>query len=131
MLRRLLGKVAIVTGAGQGLGEALAHRLGREGAHVVVADIADDKAQSVAQAIAEQYGRQDSLGSRRCDRSGSDARRWLQRTVETFGRLDILVSNAGILIAGEITEIDPAQLAQGDRRQPGRLLSTSPVRRRG
>jgi len=58
--RRLIDKVAIVTGAGQGLGEALAHRLGREGAHVVVADIADERAESVAKAITEGYGVQTS-----------------------------------------------------------------------
>ena len=53
---RLPGRVAVVTGAGQGLGEALAHRLAREGAHVAVADIVDDKAAVVAEAIAREHG---------------------------------------------------------------------------
>ena len=75
--RTLVGKVALVTGAGQGLGEALAHRLGREGADVVIGDIADDQSQSVAD--------------------------------EAFGRLDILVSNAGVLFSGAVDEIDPAR----------------------
>ena len=50
------GRVALVTGAGQGLGEALVHRLAREGANVVVADILDDKAEAVARAIEQQHG---------------------------------------------------------------------------
>jgi len=106
--RRLLGRVAIVTGAGQGLGEALAHRLGREGAHVVVADIMDDKSQSVAQAITEQYGVK-TLWVHADVTDLDQTEVMVQHTVETLGRLDILVSNAGILIAGEITEIDPAR----------------------
>jgi len=105
--RRLVGKVAIVTGAGQGLGEALAQRLAQEGAHVVVADIADDKAQAVSQAIIAQYGvRSFAAHADVSDLEQCEA--MVQRTVETFGRLDILVSNAGILISGEITEINPA-----------------------
>ena len=104
--RRLQGKAAIVTGAAQGLGEALAHRLGREGAHVLVADIADDKAQAVAQAIAASYGvktawaHADVTDLAQCEAM-------VDRAVAEFGRLDILISNAGILIAGAITEIAP------------------------
>jgi sorbitol-6-phosphate 2-dehydrogenase len=107
-MRRLEGKVALVTGAGQGLGEALAHRLGREGAHVVVADIADAKAQAVAEAIAQQYGVK-SLWQHVdiTDLAQVDAA--CDRVVEILGSLDIVVANAGILFAGEVTEIDPAR----------------------
>ena len=109
-LRRILdldGKVAIVTGAAQGLGEALAHRLGKEGASVAVADIADEKAEAVAQAIAEAYGvRTLWLHTDVTDLSQTEA--MVRRTVETLGGLDIVISNAGIIFAGEITEIDPA-----------------------
>jgi len=105
--RRLVGQVAIVTGAGQGLGEALAHRLAREGAHVVVADIVDDKAQAVSRAIVEQYGVQSfAVHADVTDLEQCEA--MVRRTVDALGRLDIMVSNAGILIAGEITEINPA-----------------------
>jgi len=106
--RRLVGKVAFVTGAGQGLGEALVHRLAREGAHVVVADIMDDKAEAVARAIVEQHGvrafavHADVTDSAQCEAA-------VDRTVAEFGRLDICVSNAGILISGAITEFDPAR----------------------
>jgi len=106
--RRLVDRVAIITGASQGLGEALAHRLGREGAHVVVADIADDKAEAVARAIAQEHG----VGSMAAHADVTDPAQCealVQGAVERFGRLDICVSNAGVLFAGAVDEIDPAR----------------------
>ncbi len=106
--RTLVGKVALVTGAGQGLGEALAHRLGREGADVVIADIQDDQAQSVADAIADKCGvrtlavHADVTDLAQCEQA-------VAKAVEAFGRLDILVSNAGVLFSGAVDEIDPAR----------------------
>jgi sorbitol-6-phosphate 2-dehydrogenase len=106
--RKLVDKIAIVTGAAQGLGEALAHRLGAEGAHVVIADINDDAAQATAEAIAEAHGvRTLAVHGDVTDLAQMEA--MVDRTVETFGRLDIAVSNAGILFSGAITEIDPAR----------------------
>jgi len=106
--RRLQDKVAIVTGAAQGLGEALAHRLGREGANVVVADIMDDKAQAVAQAIAKAYGVKTIWAH--CDVTDlAQCEAMVTRALTAFGQVDILVSNAGILIAGAVEEIDPAR----------------------
>jgi sorbitol-6-phosphate 2-dehydrogenase len=100
--------VAIVTGAAQGLGEALAHRLGREGAHVMVADIADDKAQAAAAAIASEYGVRTAWCH--CDITDlAQVEAMVQGTVETLGRLDVVVSNAGILFSGPVDEIDPAR----------------------
>ncbi len=108
-LRRIFdlqGKVAIVTGAARGLGEALAHRLGQEGAHVVVGDIADRKAEAVAQAIAEAYGVKTLwVHADVTDLAQTEA--MVRLTVETLGGLDIVISNAGIIFAGGITEIDP------------------------
>jgi len=106
--RRLIDKVAIVTGAGQGLGEALAHRLGREGAHVVVADIADERAESVAKAITEGYGVQ-TMWTHADVTDVAQSEAMVDKTVERFGRLDILVSNAGVLFSGPVDEIDPAR----------------------
>lgn len=106
--RRLVNKVALVTGAGQGLGEALAHRLGQEGAHVLVADIADDRSRAVAAAIADKWGvRSDWVHADVTDLAHCEAA--ADKAVGAFGRLDVVVSNAGILFAGAITEIDPAR----------------------
>lgn len=106
--RRLEGRTAIITGAAQGLGESLAHRLGKEGARVIVADIADDKAEAVAKEIAEKHGVKTlSVHGDVTDPSQTEA--MVDETVETFGRLDIVVSNAGVLFAGAVTEIEPAR----------------------
>lgn len=105
---RLAGKTAVITGASQGLGEALAHRLGKEGANVIVADIADEAAEKVAQEIAETYG----VGTMavHCDvTSEQDTQALMQHAVDNFGKLDIVVSNAGVLFAGEIDELPVAR----------------------
>ena len=104
----LQGQVALVTGAAQGLGEALAHRLAKEGAHVVVVDINDQKAREVAEAIEGQYGvRALCVHADVTDASQTEA--MIEKAVAAFGRLDIVVSNAGILISGGVDEIDPAR----------------------
>jgi NAD(P)-dependent dehydrogenase (short-subunit alcohol dehydrogenase family) len=85
-------KVAVVTGAASGIGQAFAKRLAEEGAHIVIADIqpADETARMV-----EQYQRQALVV--RCDVSSPDSVTAMARAVdEKFGRCDILVNNAGI-----------------------------------
>ena len=101
--RRLKEKVALVTGAGQGLGEAIAHRLAREGAYVAVADINAAYAKKAAGEITEKYGRK-SLAVPTDVTKGDQAAAMVEKIVKEFGRVDILVSNAGILKAYEITE---------------------------
>ncbi len=105
---RLRGKTAIVTGAAQGLGEAIAHRLAAEGASVVVADINEDGARGVAADIERRHGAR--AIPVRCDvTSEEDVAAMVRAAVDAFGRLDTLASNAGILISGEVTEFPPAQ----------------------
>jgi sorbitol-6-phosphate 2-dehydrogenase len=99
----LQDKIAIVTGAAQGLGEAIAHRLAREGAHVVVADIVLDKANQVADAIRAQTGRR-AIAVRVDITDEAQVEALVRRAVDEFGRLDILVANAGILFAEGIAE---------------------------
>ncbi len=103
MERVLAEKIAIVTGGAQGLGEAICHRLAQEGAHVVVADLNQEGAQRVAGSlVAQTNGRALAVGVDVTDEGQVEA--MVQSAVQAFGRLDILVSNAGILIAGAVDE---------------------------
>ena len=90
---RLAGKVAIVTGAGSGFGEGIARRYAEEGAAVVVNDIAEAGARRVAREIGERGGKANVVLA---DVSrDADVKRLVESALETCGRLDIVVNNAG------------------------------------
>jgi sorbitol-6-phosphate 2-dehydrogenase len=113
MGERLGDKVALVTGGGQGLGQAICWRLAREGCNVVVADLNEETAVETAAAITEYLRGEAGTGraaiSVKVDVTDEDqVAAMVDRAVEEFGRLDILVSNAGILIAEEVSEF-PAE----------------------
>jgi 3-oxoacyl-[acyl-carrier protein] reductase len=92
---RLQGKVAIVTGAGSGFGEGIAKRFAEEGAKVVVNDIDDRGGERVAHEIERAHG-QGSAAYARADVSDNAAmERLVARALERFGRIDIMVNNAG------------------------------------
>jgi sorbitol-6-phosphate 2-dehydrogenase len=99
----LQDRIAIVTGGAQGLGEAICHRLACEGAHVVVADINLEQAEQVAAEIAAQTDRR-AIAVEADVTDEAQVEALVNRTVEEFGRLDIMVANAGILIAEAIDE---------------------------
>lgn len=91
---KLLERVAVVTGAGRGLGAAMARRLAEDGARVVIVDINGEDAERAAAALA-QDGHE--AVAEACDVSSrQQVAEVMQRTKERFGRLDILVNNAGI-----------------------------------
>ncbi|HUT17988.1 MAG TPA: SDR family NAD(P)-dependent oxidoreductase, partial [Anaerolineae bacterium] len=99
----LLDKVAIVTGGGLGLGEAISLRLAQEGAHIVIADINLETAQETAARIAARTERKAiALQTNVTDEAQVEA--MVERTMDEFGRLDILVNNAGVLRSGAIEE---------------------------
>jgi len=100
---RLHNQSAIVTGAAQGLGEALARRLAQEGCDVLLADVNEDKAREAADAISRDTGRRTGAVQANVA-SESDAVAMVDAALEAFGKLDILVANAGILRAHSITE---------------------------
>ncbi len=94
MTERLLGKTALITGAGAGIGRAAALRFAAEGANVVVSDINDEAARAVATEIGE------TSITNHCDTSiESDVEAAIKAALDAFGRLDILVNNAGIGMA--------------------------------
>src|SRR5436309_2119341 len=88
------GKVAFVTGAASGIGRAAALAFAREGASVVVADVSEQGNQETARMIEEQGGRALAV---RCDvTKAADVKAALDKTIATFGRLDVAFNNAGI-----------------------------------
>jgi len=99
---RLKNKAAIVTGAGQGLGEAIARRLAKEGAKVAIADVDYANAKKVAGEIERKYRRK-VLAIQTDVTNSKDVAAMVKEVVKKFGRIDILVSNAGILKAYDIT----------------------------
>ncbi|MGA9347472.1 MAG: SDR family NAD(P)-dependent oxidoreductase [Anaerolineae bacterium] len=102
---KFAGKVAIVTGAARGIGEAIALTLAREGADVVVTDVDWEGARRVAQEI-EGLGRK--AKAIQADVSQREAvQQLVSETVTVFGRIDILVNNAGIIRRGTFVEHSP------------------------
>ena len=91
----LAGAVALVTGAGSGIGRATALQLARGGAAVAVNDIDEPSARETVGLIEHHRGRATSICADVADDTG--VRRMIATTRERFGRLDILVNNAGIV----------------------------------
>jgi 3-oxoacyl-[acyl-carrier protein] reductase len=94
MSQRFQGKVAIVTGAAQGIGAAIAQRLAAEGAAVAVADLTAERGEQTVAAIVKDGGRAVAYGA---DVSTTaDVEALVAAVVAEFGRIDVLVNNAGI-----------------------------------
>jgi len=96
----LTGKVALVTGASRGIGAAIAIELAREGAHVCVAGRDSEKLDEVAAEIAAIGGRTAIYAGDLRQQAAPDAA--LAQTIAAFGRLDLLVNNAGATKRGDI-----------------------------
>jgi NAD(P)-dependent dehydrogenase (short-subunit alcohol dehydrogenase family) len=105
-MRRLEDKIALVTGAGAGIGRAIAETFAREGAHVVVADRDGDAAREVADAIIKSNG---SALAETVDVTDTEQVKALMgRLAEKFGRLDVLVNNAGVGERSDFRHLDDA-----------------------
>jgi len=102
---RVADKVAIVTGAGQGIGEASALRLAEEGASVTCVDVSPDAARQTAETIRAGGGRAIAVTADVAD--DDDNRRATEETVQKFGGLDILHANAGVQLMARLEETSP------------------------
>ena len=105
MTLSLQGKVALVTGASSGIGEATALGLARAGARVAVAARRRDRLEGVSRRISEL--RSQSLVLEADVAREADAASIVERTVERWGRLDILVNNAGVMLLSPIDRARP------------------------
>jgi NAD(P)-dependent dehydrogenase (short-subunit alcohol dehydrogenase family) len=101
---RLDGKVALITGAGGGMGREAAILFAREGARVLVADVVDDAGADTATEIGRIGG--ESTFVHADVSSAGDVRAMVDRTLDRFGRLDVLYNNAGIFPAGDGSVLD-------------------------
>lgn len=102
-MQNLDGKVALVTGGGRGLGEAICRMLGEAGAIAVVADIREDLAENVALEIQADGGKAIALRLDVCDEHQAEA--VINQVMQQFGHLDILINNAGTDVTLPIDEL--------------------------
>ncbi|RLG40077.1 MAG: short-chain dehydrogenase [Thermoproteota archaeon] len=103
---RLEGKVAIITGAGSGIGRATALLFAEEGAKVVICDIAESGAE-VCKEITERGG--EAIFIKVDVSKAKDVAYLIEKTIERYGRLDVLVNNAGIPSSGTVLDITEAE----------------------
>lgn len=106
---RVQNRVAIVTGSGQGIGEGIALGLAKEGAYVIVADLNLKTAQNVAQRINNEYGAGKALAVKVDITSTKEVQRMVLEIVINYGGIDVVVSNAGILISGPTEQLSDEQ----------------------
>ncbi|BAZ13255.1 short-chain dehydrogenase/reductase SDR [Calothrix sp. NIES-4071] len=142
-MKRLEGKVAIVTGSSRGIGKGIVTKLAQEGAKVVINySSSPDKAKAVVDEIVQQGGEAIAI---KADMSKiPEIEQLVAQTVDKYGKLDILVSNAGIEHFGPFEEVTPEefdqtftvntrgqffamQAAAKQMKQGGRLICTSSI----
>lgn len=104
---KLKDKVALVTGAGSGLGQAIALAFAREGAKLVVNDVVEERAAKTVADIQALGGRAMAIAADVSD--SQQVKQMFAQAVEKYSTIDILVNNAGLLQAGEITTLEDEQ----------------------
>lgn len=100
---RVNGKACVVTGAGSGIGKAIAERLAEEGGSVVCVDLNGDTVAAVVEGIQATGGTATAVTANVSDRAQVDA--FMAQCVELYGRIDVLVNNAGVNIPGVFHEV--------------------------
>ena len=101
MKKAFQGRVVCITGAGRGLGRALAEAFAREGAQLVLAARSSDEIDALAATLGEAIAVQTDV------RSPADLDRLVEAAVAEFGRLDIMVNNAGLAVYGPVETTTP------------------------
>ncbi len=104
---KLLNKTAIVTGAAQGFGAGIAEALFRQKMNVVIADINEEKGKSFADSLNKQGNQNHALFIKTDVSDPESVKNMVTTAVKEFGGLDLMISNAAILKAGSLDEMDP------------------------
>ena len=108
---RLEGKVALVTGGAQGIGRQIALTFAREGARLMIGDVKDEGGRATVREIEAAGG---AAACRPCDVGRfDDVQALVDATVETYGRLDVLVNNAAMWRPGTVVEMPLADWEVG------------------
>lgn len=105
-MRMLENKKAVLTGGAQGLGKALALHLANEGCDVLIGDLNAEGAIETANEVAAETGR-NVIGAKVDISQDADVKTFFEKAVDEFGRVDVVVANAAVLIAESIAEADP------------------------
>jgi NAD(P)-dependent dehydrogenase (short-subunit alcohol dehydrogenase family) len=101
--RRFEGKVVVITGAGKGLGKAAALAFAREGGAVVIGDVDMDGASKTVEEIVQASGKATAV---RCDvRKSDEVQKLIQTGVDTYGGVDVLYNNAGVVRYGTVEQL--------------------------
>ena len=101
---RLIGRVAIITGAARGIGKAAASKMVREGASVALLDVLAEEVARVAKDLQESGGK--ALGVKADVRHKDEVDQAVERTLKHFGRVDILVNNAGVVNPALLEDVE-------------------------
>ena len=104
--KRMMEKIAIITGSAQGFGKGIAEELATEGANVVIADINETGAVEVASNIGKLYGKFKSMAVKVEVTNEESIMRMVERTVLEFGGVDIFINNAGVNKPGGLEDMD-------------------------
>lgn len=107
--RELAGRIALITGAASGIGRATAYRFAQEGAHVVIADLNLEGAQTVAADISKRFGHKRGLAVQCNVTDEAQVTNALRATVHAYGGVDIVVNNAGIASSSAVQDTTVAE----------------------
>src|ERR1700727_3253245 len=102
-MTRLAGKCAVVTGAANGIGLACARRLAADGAAVALGDVNSELGEAAARQLREEGARAIFVATDVTERAAIDA--LVNRAVDEYGRLDIMLNNAGVALTASILEM--------------------------
>ncbi len=103
---RLSGKVSVVTGSAQGFGEGIAEGMAAEGSYMIIADLNIELASKVADGLNDKYGEGTAAAVKVNVADEDSVREMVETTVLRYGGLDIFVSNAGVVRAGDLEEMN-------------------------